>query len=212
LIKISAFKINIFNSHRYIPIAALRRLEDSMENSSSTPTWRGTTIVSVRKGDQVVIAGDGQVTLGSQVIKSQARKVRRLASGNVIVGFAGATADAFALFERLESKLEQYPSQLTRACVEMAKDWRTDRYLRKLEAMMIVADKTVTLVLTGNGDVLEPEDGVCSIGSGGGYALAAAKALIDINDYDARTIAEKSLKIAAEICIYTNTQITIESL
>lgn len=181
-------------------------------NSSSTPTWHGTTIVSVRKGDQVVIAGDGQVTLGSQVIKSQARKVRRLASGNVIVGFAGATADAFALFERLESKLEQYPSQLTRACVEMAKDWRTDRYLRKLEAMMIVADKTVTLVLTGNGDVLEPEDGVCSIGSGGGYALAAAKALIDINDYDARTIAEKSLKIAAEICIYTNTQITIESL
>ena len=171
----------------------------------------GTTIVSIRKNGKVVIAGDGQVTLGHQVIKGQAKKVRRIANGQVIVGFAGATADAFALFERLESKLEQYPSQLARACVEMAKDWRTDRYLRKLEAMMAVADQKVSLTLTGNGDVLEPEDGIIAIGSGGGYALAAARALID-SDLDAEAIARKSLNIAADICIYTNHNITLESI
>ncbi len=175
-------------------------------------TWYGTTIVCIRKGNQVVIGGDGQVTLGSQVIKSQARKVRRLSSDNVIVGFAGATADAFALFERLEAKLEKYPAQLTRACVEMAKDWRTDKYLRRLEAVMAVADKSVSLTLTGNGDVLEPEDGIIAIGSGGGYALAAARAFVQISDFDAETIARKSLEIAADICIYTNRNIVLESI
>jgi ATP-dependent HslUV protease subunit HslV len=174
-------------------------------------TWYGTTIISVRKNGRVVIAGDGQVTLGNQIIKGQAKKVRRLANGQVLVGFAGATADAFALFERLESKLEQYPSQLARACVEMAKDWRTDKYLRRLEAMMAVADKNVSLTLTGNGDVLEPEDGIIAIGSGGGFALSAAKALIDL-DLDAETIARKALKIAGDICIYTNHSVTLESL
>lgn len=173
--------------------------------------WHGTTILCVRKNDQVVIAGDGQVTLGNIVLKSQARKVRRLADGKVIVGFAGATADAFALFERLEAKLEQYPSQLTRACVEMAKDWRTDRYLRRLEAMMAVADKSVSLVLTGNGDVLEPEDGLIGIGSGGAYALSAARALYPM-DLDAMTIAQRSMEIAANLCIYTNNNIVYESL
>lgn len=177
-----------------------------------TVSWRGTTIVSVRKGNQVVVAGDGQVTLGSIVIKSQARKIRRLAGGQVIAGFAGATADAFTLFERLEAKLEMYPTQLTRACVELAKDWRTDRYLRRLEAMMAVADTTASLVLTGNGDVLEPEEGLIGIGSGGAYALSAARALIDIDGLDAETIARKSLNIAAGICIYTNNNIILESL
>ncbi len=176
------------------------------------PSWRGTTIISVRKGNQVVVAGDGQVTLGSIVIKSQARKVRRLAGGKVIAGFAGATADAFTLFERLEAKLEMYPTQLTRACVELAKDWRTDRYLRRLEAMMAVADKQASLVLTGNGDVLEPEDGLIGIGSGGAYALSAARALIDVEDQTAEMIARKSLEIAAGICIYTNNNIVLESL
>lgn len=174
-------------------------------------TWYGTTIISVRKNGKVVVAGDGQVTLGNQVIKGQAKKVRLLSNGQVLVGFAGATADAFALFERLESKLEQYPSQLARACVEMAKDWRTDKYLRRLEAMMAVADKNVSLTLTGNGDVLEPEDGIIAIGSGGGFALSAARALIDL-DMDAETIARKALKIAGDICIYTNHHITLESL
>ena len=174
--------------------------------------WRGTTILSVRKGDQVVIAGDGQVTLGSIVVKSNARKVRRLADGNIIAGFAGATADAFALFERLESKLEQYPTQLLRACVELAKDWRTDKYLRRLEAMMAVCDRSVSLILTGNGDVLEPERGLIGIGSGGAYALSAARALIDVDSYSAHQVAEKSLQIAAELCIYTNSNIGIESL
>ncbi|RZI45192.1 ATP-dependent protease subunit HslV [Candidatus Finniella inopinata] len=184
-----------------------------MNHSTHAPDrWYGTTIVSVRKGNTVVIGGDGQVTLGSQVIKSQARKVRRLANNQVIVGFAGATADAFALFERLEAKLEQYPSQLSRACVEMAKDWRTDRYLRRLEAMMTVADSKVSLILTGNGDVLEPEDGIMAIGSGGGFALAAARALIQVDAYDAETIVRKSLGIAADICIYTNNNVVIESL
>jgi ATP-dependent HslUV protease subunit HslV len=180
--------------------------------SSHGPSWHGTTIVCVRKDNKVVIAGDGQVTLGSTVIKSQARKVRRIGDGKVIAGFAGATADAFALFERLEAKLEKYPTQLARACVEMAKDWRTDRYLRRLEAMMAVADSSVSLVLTGNGDVLEPEDGLIGIGSGGSYALAAARALITAKDQDAETIARRSIEIAADICIYTNKNITIESL
>ena len=181
-------------------------------SSSETNTWHGTTILSVRKGDQVVIAGDGQVTLGQTVIKANATKVRRLGEGEVIAGFAGATADAFALFERLEGRLEQYPAQLARACVEMAKDWRTDRYLRRLEAMMAVADKKVSLVLTGTGDVLEPEDGLIGIGSGGQYALAAARALMDRDDLDAKAIATKAMEIAAGICVYTNEQIIIETL
>ncbi len=175
------------------------------------PVWHGTTILSVRKNGKVVIGGDGQVSLGQTIIKGNARKVRPLGSGHVIAGFAGATADAMTLFERLEAKLEQYPNQLTRACVDMAKDWRTDRYLRKLEAMMIVADRSVTLVLTGTGDVLEPENGVIAIGSGGNYALAAARALAD-SDLDAEAIVRKSMKIAAEICVYTNSNLTVESL
>ena len=173
--------------------------------------WHGTTILTVRKGGKVVVAGDGQVSLGQTVIKGNARKVRPLGNGQVIGGFAGATADAMTLFERLEAKLEQYPSQLTRACVDMAKDWRTDRYLRRLEAMMIVADRNVSLVLTGTGDVLEPERGVIAIGSGGNYALAAARALID-TDMDAEAIARKAMAIAAEICVYTNNNITVEVL
>jgi ATP-dependent HslUV protease subunit HslV len=178
---------------------------------AETPTWHGTTILSVRKGGTVVIAGDGQVSLGQTVIKGNARKVRPLGTGQVIGGFAGATADAMTLFERLESKLEQHPLQLTRACVEMAKDWRTDRYLRRLEAMMIVADASVTLVLTGTGDVLEPENGVVAIGSGGNYALAAARALAD-SPLDAEAIARKAMAIAAEICVYTNNNLTVETL
>ena len=174
-------------------------------------TWHGTTILSVRKNGKVVIAGDGQVSLGQTIIKGNARKVRPLGGSNVIAGFAGATADAMTLFERLEGKLEQYPKQLTRACVDMAKDWRTDRYLRRLEAMMIVADRSVTLVLTGTGDVLEPEHGVVAIGSGGNYALAAARALID-TDMSAEDIARKAMAIAAEICVYTNGNLTVESL
>ncbi|MCF1505097.1 ATP-dependent protease subunit HslV [Afifella sp. H1R] len=173
--------------------------------------WHGTTIVTVRKGGKVVIAGDGQVTMGQTVMKANARKVRPLAKGDVIAGFAGATADAFTLLERLEAKLEQYPGQLMRACVELAKDWRTDRYLRRLEAMMIVADKQTTLVLTGTGDVLEPQEGVAAIGSGGNYALAAARALGD-SDLDAEDIARRAMQIAAEICVYTNHNIIVESL
>lgn len=180
--------------------------------SPNADSWHGTTIVCVRKDGKVVIAGDGQVTLGSTIIKSQARKVRRIGDNKVIAGFAGATADAFALFERLEAKLEKYPSQLARACVEMAKDWRTDRYLRRLEAMMAVADASVSLVLTGNGDVLEPEDGLIGIGSGGSFALAAARALISVKELDAEEIARRSIEIAADICIYTNKNILIESL
>lgn len=175
-------------------------------------TMYGTTIVTVRKGGRVVIAGDGQVSLGNTVMKGNARKVRRLGKeGRVIAGFAGATADAFTLLERLEAKLEQYPDQLMRASVELAKDWRTDRYLRRLEAMMIVADKSVTLTLTGNGDVLEPEEGVMAIGSGGNFALAAAKALAD-TDLDADAIARRAMKIAAEICIYTNDSVILEGI
>lgn len=179
---------------------------------SNNELWHGTTILAVRKNGKVVIAGDGQVSLGSTVIKSNARKVRRLGDGSVIGGFAGATADAFTLFERLEAKLEKHPGQLTRACVELAKDWRTDRYLRRLEAMMAVADKEVSLVLTGTGDVLEPEDGLIGIGSGGNYALSAARALIDIDGLDAEAIARKSMKIAAQICVYTNENVIVESL
>ncbi len=171
----------------------------------------GTTILSVRKNGTVVVAGDGQVTLGQTVLKSNARKVRTLGGGAVLAGFAGATADAFALFERLEGKLEQHPGQLARACVELAKDWRTDRYLRRLEAMMAVADGNVSLVLTGTGDVLEPEDGLIGIGSGGAYALAAARALVD-TDMTAEAIARRAMAIAAGICIYTNTNVVVESL
>ncbi len=178
---------------------------------TSPQIWHGTTILSVRKGDKVVVAGDGQVTLGATVIKATARKVRRLAGDTIIAGFAGATADAFTLFERLEAKLEKHPGQLTRACVELAKDWRTDRYLRRLEAMMAVADATTSLIITGTGDVLEPEDGIIAIGSGGNYALAAARALYD-QKLDAETIARKALKIAADICVYTNENVTIETL
>jgi ATP-dependent HslUV protease, peptidase subunit HslV len=173
--------------------------------------WHGTTILSVRKDGTVVIGGDGQVSIGQTVVKANARKVRRLAKGDVIAGFAGATADAFTLFERLEAKLEQYPGQLMRAAVELAKDWRTDRYLRRLEAMMIVADKGVSLVLTGTGDVLEPEAGVMGIGSGGNYALAAARALMD-SPLEAEAIVRKAMEIAADICVYTNRNVTIETL
>jgi ATP-dependent HslUV protease subunit HslV len=173
--------------------------------------WHGTTILTVRKGGTVVIGGDGQVSIGQTIVKANARKVRRLTKGDVIGGFAGATADAFTLFERLEAKLEQYPGQLMRAAVELAKDWRTDRYLRRLEAMMIVADREVSLVLTGNGDVLEPEGGAMGIGSGGNYALAAARALFD-TDIDAETIVRKAMAIAADICVYTNRNVTIEKL
>ena len=175
-------------------------------------TWHGTTILSVRKNGEVVVAGDGQVTFGNTVIKGRANKVRRLSSGSVIAGFAGATADAFTLFERLEAKLEQHPQQLTRACVELAKDWRTDRYLRRLEAMMAVADADHSLILSGNGDVLEPEDGLIGIGSGGPFALSAARALITENSVSAKQIALRSMKIAADMCIYTNENITIEKI
>ena len=179
---------------------------------SQNPQMHGTTVISVRKGNKVVVAADGQVTLGNQIIKSSARKVRLLGKGNVIAGFAGATADAFTLFERLEQKLDQYPNQLMRACVELAKDWRTDKYLRKLEAMMAVVDKDVSLTITGNGDVLEPEDGIIAIGCGGGFAMSAAKALIDVDNMGADDIAKKSLKIAGDICIYTNHHLTMETL
>ena len=182
-----------------------------MSLQQSMPQWHGTTILTVRKGNQVVIAGDGQVSLANTVIKSNARKVRQLGTGGVVAGFAGATADALTLFERLESKLEKHPGQLTRACVELAKDWRTDRYLRRLEAMMIVIDAEVSLVLTGTGDVLEPEGGVIGIGSGGNYALAAARALMDTK-MGAESIARKSMEIAAGICVYTNGNLTVEVL
>lgn len=173
--------------------------------------WEGTTILSVRKGGQVVIAGDGQVSMGALIVKNNTRKVRRLAGGSVLSGFAGATADAFALFERLEAKIEQYPQQLLRACVELAKEWRTDRYLRRLEALIAVADKEKSLLLTGGGDVLEPEDGLVGIGSGGPYALSAARALMP-QDLSAEEIARTSLRIASELCVYTNNNITLEAL
>jgi ATP-dependent HslUV protease, peptidase subunit HslV len=187
----------------------------SDETAVRSPGWHATTILMVRKGGKTVIGGDGQVSLGQTIVKGNARKVRRLAKGDVIAGFAGATADAFTLFERLEAKLEQYQGQLARACVELAKDWRTDRYLRRLEAMMLVADKSAGFILTGTGDVLEPEGdengSVMGIGSGGNYALAAARALI-ATDLDAETIVRRSMQIAAEICVYTNNNLVIESL
>jgi ATP-dependent HslUV protease subunit HslV len=173
--------------------------------------WRSTTILGVRKGGKVIIAGDGQVSLGQTVMKSGARKVRRLADGRVIAGFAGSTADAFALFERLETKLERFPAQLARACVELAKDWRTDRYLRRLEAMLIVADSKDLLVLSGSGDVVEPDEPIAAVGSGGSYALAAARALYEY-EADAEVLARKAMKIAADICVYTNHNLTIETL
>ncbi len=174
--------------------------------------WHGTTILAVRKDGHVTIAGDGQVSMGNTVVKSNAKKLRRLGNGSVIAGFAGATADALALFERLEGKLEQYPGQLSRACVELTKEWRTDRYLRRLEAMMAVADKSVSLILSGTGDVLEPEDGLIGIGSGGVYALAAARALMDQSGLDATAVAKRAMAIAASICVFTNDKVTYETL
>jgi ATP-dependent HslUV protease, peptidase subunit HslV len=188
---------------------ALRHMQSS--NPGPSGLWHGTTILTVRKGGMVSVGGDGQVSIGQTIVKANARKVRRLSGGEVIGGFAGATADAFTLFERLEAKLEQYRGQLMRAAVELAKDWRTDRFLRRLEAMMIVADKDTSLVLTGTGDVLEPEAGIVGIGSGGNYALAAARALID-GPLDAEAIVRRSLDIAADICVYTNRNVTVETL
>ncbi len=173
--------------------------------------WHGTTIIGVKKGGKTVIAGDGQVSMGNTVMKPNARKVRRIGDGKVIAGFAGATADAFTLFERLERKLEQYSGQLMRAAVELAKDWRTDKYLRNLEALMIVADAETMLVLTGNGDVLEPEAGIAAIGSGGNYALAAARAVADYEE-DAETIARRAMAVAADICVFTNDRVTVETI
>lgn len=179
---------------------------------SDNNSWHGTTIICVRKENQVVVVGDGQVSMGPTIVKNNARKVRTLAGGSVIAGFAGSTADALTLFERLEAKLEQYPTQLTRACVDLAKDWRTDKYLRKLEAMMAVADKNTSLILSGTGDVLEPSDGIIAIGSGGNYALSAARAFMSMekNKMSALDIARKSLQIAADICVYTNGNTTEE--
>jgi ATP-dependent HslUV protease subunit HslV len=178
---------------------------------SDTPSWHGTTILSVRKAGTLVMAGDGQVSMGNTIVKPNARKVRRIGDGSIIAGFAGATADAFTLFERLEGKLDKHSGNLTRACVELAKDWRTDRYLRRLEALLAVGDKDVSLLLTGTGDVLEPGDGIIAIGSGGNYALAAAKALYDM-DLSAEEIVRKSMKIAADICVFTNENVTVEKL
>jgi len=185
-----------------------------MMSMSETPNvktpWHGTTVLSVRRAGTVVIAGDGQVTQGDTVIKANARKVRRLAGGAVLAGFAGATADAFTLFDRLDAKLERHPGQLMRACVELARDWRTDRYLRRLEAVMAVADREVSLLVSGVGDVVEPADGLIGIGSGGGFALAAARALSEVEGLDAEDIARRALAVAAELCIYTNHQISVE--
>lgn len=174
--------------------------------------FRGTTILSVRRGNHIVIGGDGQVSLGDTVMKGNARKVRRLYKDSILAGFAGGTADAFTLFERFEGKLEKHQGNLMRSAVELAKDWRTDRMLRRLEAMLCVADQSSSLVISGNGDVIEPEDQIMAIGSGGAFARSAAKALLENTDIDARTIVEKSLGIAADICIYTNTSLTIEEL
>ena len=183
-----------------------------MSNTSAFPDWHGTTILAVRKGGRTVVAGDGQVSMGPTIVKGTAKKVRKLVGGKVIAGFAGSTADAFTLIERLEAKLEQYPDQLARACVDLAKDWRTDRYLRRLEAMLIVADKDQIFTVTGVGDVLEPEHGAAAIGSGGNYALAAARALSDVEGLDAEDVARKAMAIAAEICVYTNGTLTVETL
>ncbi len=184
----------------------------STPSKHATVVWHGTTILSVRIGNTVALAGDGQVTLGNTVVKNNARKVRRIGNGAVLAGFAGATADAFTLLERLEDKLERFPNQLERACVELAKDWRTDRYLRRLEAMLIVADREHSFTLTGQGDVLEPEDGVIAIGSGGNYALAAARALMGMPGMDAEEVARRAMKIAGDICIYTNGVLLVETL
>ena len=173
--------------------------------------WHGTTIVLIRKGNQTIVAGDGQVSLGNTVLKSKAKKVRKIEKRNVIAGFAGSTADALTLFERLEAKLEKHAGNLTRAAVELAKDWRTDKYLRRLEALMAVADKEKSFIISGTGDVLEPEDGIIGIGSGGNYALAAAKVLIE-TDMSAEEIAKKSLKVASEICVFTNNNVTMEKI
>lgn len=182
-------------------------------NPSDKSNWHSTTILALRRGKEIVVAGDGQVTLGATILKSNARKVRRLGKGGqVVAGFAGATADAFTLFERLEAKLEAHPGQLLRACVELAKDWRTDKYLRKLEAMMAVCDSSTSLILSGTGDVVEPEDGVIGIGSGGNYALSAARALIENTDMKLEDIAQKAMKIAGDICIYSNHNIVIEKI
>jgi ATP-dependent HslUV protease subunit HslV len=186
-------------------------LRSMMNSEHEDARWRSTTILSVRKGGKVVIAGDGQVTMGQTVMKANARKVRRLGKGEVIAGFAGATADAFALFERLEAKIEQHPGNLARACVELAKDWRMDKYLRQLQALMAVADTKTSLVLSGTGDVVEPEIGLIGIGSGGNYALAAARALLEL-DLSAEEIARRAMKIAADICVYTNANIVVETL
>ena len=183
----------------------------SQPSAAVQPPWHGTTILAVRKGSSTVIAGDGQVSMGATIVKGNARKVRRLADGKVVAGFAGATADAFTLLDRLEKKLEQHPGQLARACVELAKDWRTDRYLRQLEAMLICADGAAVYTVTGVGDVLEPEYGVTAVGSGGPYALAAARALYDL-DLTAEEIARRAMAIAAEICVYTNANITVETI
>jgi ATP-dependent HslUV protease, peptidase subunit HslV len=182
-----------------------------MENKNGLESWHGTTILSVRKEGKAVIAADGQVSLGPTIIKSSAKKLRILAGGKILAGFAGATADALTLFERLEEKLEKHPGQLARAAVELAKDWRTDKYLRRLEAMMIVMDKETTLIISGNGDVLEPEDHIAAIGSGGNYAISAAKALVDM-PLSAEEIVKRSMKIAADICVYTNHNLTMEVL
>ena len=179
-----------------------------MSNNSG---WHGTTIVLIRKGNDTIVAGDGQVSLGNTVLKSKAKKVRKIEKRNVIAGFAGSTADALTLFERLEAKLEKHAGNLTRAAVELAKDWRTDKYLRRLEALMAVADKEKSFIISGTGDVLEPEDGIIGIGSGGNYALAAAKVLIN-TDMTAEDIAKKSLKVASEICVFTNNNITMEKV
>ncbi|MEE1876791.1 ATP-dependent protease subunit HslV [Altererythrobacter litoralis] len=185
---------------------------DTDKTSHGLVQWHGTTIVGVKRGDVTVIAGDGQVSMGNTVMKPNARKVRRIGEGGkVIAGFAGATADAFTLFERLEKKLEQYSGQLLRSAVELAKDWRTDKYLRNLEALLIVADKDTLLVLTGNGDVLEPEGGITAIGSGGNYALAAARAVADYEE-DAEVIARKAMQVAADICVFTNGNVTVEKI
>ncbi|CAN7318634.1 ATP-dependent protease subunit HslV [Brevundimonas sp. LjRoot202] len=178
----------------------------------SLPGWHGTTILAVRKDGRTVIAGDGQVSMGQTIVKGAARKVRTLAGGKVLAGFAGATADAFTLIERLEAKLEQYPDQLARACVDLAKDWRTDRYLRRLEAMLLVADRSSIFTVTGVGDVLEPEHGVAAVGSGGNFALAAARALIDNTELDAEAVARRAMAIAADICVYTNGNLVVETL
>ncbi len=194
------------------PHTSAHPLDLGPDDSGQARRVRSTTVLCVRRGDSVVMAADGQVTLGATVMKHSAKKIRRLYQDKVLAGFAGSTADAFSLFSRFEGKLEQYQGNLSRAAVELAKDWRTDKMLRHLEALLIVTDVTATFVLSGNGDVIEPEEGIIAIGSGGSYALASARALIENTDFSAREIAEKSLKIAGRICIYTNSDLTVEEL